>query len=192
MRTTGHGSIAAYPCHECRNPRGPTFYSHFKEYIVIASARGHVSRTTFSAAAVAAATVVACPCTPPAKTGPPLNERCPFSRRFCLSDPRCPRKGIFTRNLHSLSRRFLSRGLYLHITIVHAFFFSRIFRTRALSSNNYTFFSIFIPSICIDPSSLSFATLKNTSTIRPSRKVEITLPLDFIPLEMNKILFDRL
>lgn len=72
---TDHCSTAAYPCHECRNPRGPTFYYRFKEYIVIASARGHVSLTTFSAvAAAAAAAVVVCPCTPRAKTGPPLRS----------------------------------------------------------------------------------------------------------------------
>lgn len=50
--------------------------------------------------------------------------RCSFSplRRFRLAGPRYPRKGIFTRNLHSLSRRLPSRGSYTRISLLRTFF----------------------------------------------------------------------
>lgn len=72
--------------------RGSTFYYLFKERIVI---RGHVSLlATFN---IAAAAAVACPCTPPAKTGPQLLLLSSIPSR----SSEISRKGIPTCNLHS-------------------------------------------------------------------------------------------
>lgn len=87
---TVHCSSAAYPCFDAASvaiyTTGSTFYYLFKERIVI---RGHVSLLATFNIAAATAVAVACPCTPPAKTGPRLLL---LSRRFRLARPRYPEK----------------------------------------------------------------------------------------------------
>lgn len=91
-------STAAYPCFGAANvaiyTTGSTFYYLFKERIII---RGHVSLLATFNIAAAAATAVACPCTPPAKTGPLLLLLSSIPSR----SSEISRKGIPTCNLHS-------------------------------------------------------------------------------------------